>query len=262
MALGCRSYETSPAILFIHKISPTTYLHVQYKKIALHKTQYWLCSQIHRFLPIINFSCLLVWLSPSHAPVKLNNTLFHKNTEAPWSSLLLLLKNRKSEAQTQVVQVHKASLWKSWFLPNNQLPVLFRDFFLNFTLWPQFGEGNGNPLQYSCLEKPMDRGAWRATVHGIAESDATKQLIHTHTHTHTHTQAHSFNYLLSFILEPNILFYDLNTYMYGCGILWLKHFMCHWILFSGYLSYNLSYWYRKSLGNIHTFQLLAIFIKF
>ena len=28
----------------------------------------------------------------------------------------------------------------------------------------------GNPLQYSCLENPMDRGAWRATVHGVAES--------------------------------------------------------------------------------------------
>ena len=30
------------------------------------------------------------------------------------------------------------------------------------------GEGNGNPLQYSCLENPMHRGAWQATVHGIA----------------------------------------------------------------------------------------------
>ena len=30
------------------------------------------------------------------------------------------------------------------------------------------GEGNGNPLQYSCLENPMDREAWRATVHGVA----------------------------------------------------------------------------------------------
>ena len=29
------------------------------------------------------------------------------------------------------------------------------------------GEGNGNPLQYSCLENPMDRGAWQATVHGV-----------------------------------------------------------------------------------------------
>ena len=32
------------------------------------------------------------------------------------------------------------------------------------------GEENGNPLQYSCLENPMDREAWRATVHGIAKS--------------------------------------------------------------------------------------------
>ena len=30
--------------------------------------------------------------------------------------------------------------------------------------------GNGNPLQYSCLENPMDRGAWQATVHGVAKS--------------------------------------------------------------------------------------------
>ena len=32
------------------------------------------------------------------------------------------------------------------------------------------GEGNGNPLQYSCLENPMDRGAWQATDHGISKS--------------------------------------------------------------------------------------------
>ena len=32
------------------------------------------------------------------------------------------------------------------------------------------GEGNGNPLQYSCLEHPMDRGAWWATVHGVRKS--------------------------------------------------------------------------------------------
>ena len=31
------------------------------------------------------------------------------------------------------------------------------------------GEGHGNPLQYSCLENPMDRGAWQATVHGVTK---------------------------------------------------------------------------------------------
>ena len=40
--------------------------------------------------------------------------------------------------------------------------------------WPgvraSFGEGNGNPLQYSCLENPMNRGAWQATVHSVVKS--------------------------------------------------------------------------------------------
>ena len=41
-------------------------------------------------------------------------------------------------------------------------------------------EGNGNLLQYSCLENPLDRGAWRATVHGVAESQAQLKQLSTH----------------------------------------------------------------------------------
>ena len=41
------------------------------------------------------------------------------------------------------------------------------------------GEGNGNPLQYSCLENPMDRGAWQATVHGVTKNqDTTERLTY------------------------------------------------------------------------------------
>ena len=43
------------------------------------------------------------------------------------------------------------------------------------------GEGNGNPLQYSCLENPMDRGAWQSAVRGVARLGynlATKPLPH------------------------------------------------------------------------------------
>ena len=35
------------------------------------------------------------------------------------------------------------------------------------------GEGNDNPLQYSCLENPMDRGAWQAAVHGVTKEPDT-----------------------------------------------------------------------------------------
>ena len=46
------------------------------------------------------------------------------------------------------------------------------------------GEGNGNPLQSSCLANPMDREAWRATIHGVARVRIDLAAKHTDTHTH------------------------------------------------------------------------------
>ena len=45
------------------------------------------------------------------------------------------------------------------------------------------GAGNGNPLQYSCLGNPVDRGAWRAIVHGVVKSETqlnTQSMLLTH----------------------------------------------------------------------------------
>ena len=46
------------------------------------------------------------------------------------------------------------------------------------------GEGLGNPLQYSCLENPVDRGAWRVTVHRVMKTQTWLKRLSTHTHTH------------------------------------------------------------------------------
>ena len=61
------------------------------------------------------------------------------------------------------------------------------------------GEGNGNPLQYSCLENSIDRGAWQATVHGVTESQ-TQLNMNTHV-----DRPHFINYEDSvFALHPVI----------------------------------------------------------
>ena len=44
------------------------------------------------------------------------------------------------------------------------------------------GEGHGNPVQYSCLENPMDRGAWRAKVHSVAKNQTRLTWLNTQTH--------------------------------------------------------------------------------
>ena len=66
------------------------------------------------------------------------------------------------------------------------------------------GGGHGNPLQYSCLENPMGRGAWGATVHGVTKNwTQWKQLSIAHT-------AQILSYIQSWKLEKNDIKYNLR----------------------------------------------------
>ena len=62
------------------------------------------------------------------------------------------------------------------------------------------GEGNGTPLQYSYLEKPMDRGAWQATVRGV-----TKGYTHEWFHFHFSAVKHVFWFMQFYIIDFNFL---------------------------------------------------------
>jgi len=72
---------------------------------------------------------------------------------------------------TLFLQLHKPKSWASFLIPpfllspqsNPSVNAIGSTFKL-------YGEGNGSPLQYSCLENPMNRGVWRALVHGVTKS--------------------------------------------------------------------------------------------
>ena len=56
------------------------------------------------------------------------------------------------------------------FTPGSEKHERYHSYFLVTFLEKSSGEGNGNPLQYSCLENRMDKGVWLATVHWVAKS--------------------------------------------------------------------------------------------
>ena len=75
---------------------------------------------------------------------------------------------------TQIINYEKEKLRKQSYLQLHQIGKEAACNAGDLNLIPGLvrypGEGNGNPLQYSCLQKPMDRGAWQATVYGLAKS--------------------------------------------------------------------------------------------
>ena len=84
-----------------------------------------------------------------------------------------------SSTNSQVIssQIYTILLcWLPWWLSGKEPACSSGDAGGSIPGWGRFpGGGNGNPLQYSCLGNPMDRGAWRATVHawGHKELDTT-----------------------------------------------------------------------------------------
>ena len=79
------------------------------------------------------------------------------------------------------------------------------------------GEGNGNPLQYSCMENPMDRGAWQAIVHGVTKSWIWLNDKHTHTHTHTKLN------MSLWVKAPVMWKLSETTYVGKCICPWMVH---------------------------------------
>ena len=67
------------------------------------------------------------------------------------------------------------------------------------------GGGHGNPLQYSCLENPMDRAAWRIIVHRVPKSHPRPKQLSRHMHATTCiNEAYTLVFLMAFILESPV----------------------------------------------------------
>ena len=107
-------------------------------------------------------------------------------TGTPALEKILFLHNkalfRMSFKYTTVMQlISSGLLWKSSGTDNNELPAMGkRDLGLTPGLGRSLGEENGYPLHYSCLENSKDRGAWQATVHGVAKSRTPLSNFHFH----------------------------------------------------------------------------------
>ena len=98
------------------------------------------------------------------------------------------------------------------------------------------GGGHGNPLQYSCLENPMDRGAWRATVPGAAESQKWLKLLSMHTHT-THLRSSACSEKVRLLCEIS---WTIPLYLYYHRMFWIncKQIKSHILPFTGTKMYT------------------------
>ena len=85
------------------------------------------------------------------------------------------------------------------------------------------GAGNGNPLQYSCLENSVERGAWRAAVHGVTKSQAWLSNWHFQFLSLSSERPFLTLYLKLFFSNFLVLHSYYNTYTFVCCIIFTTH---------------------------------------
>ena len=110
---------------------------------------------------------------------------------------------------------------------------------------------NGTQLQYSCLENPMDRGVWQATVHGAAKnqiwlSSSACACARAHTHTHTHTHHMPYKWLNGCACKENTCYAGRRlehkpSFWMGFGI--------YWVFFLGI---HLTYLLKENCNLLHS----------
>ena len=84
-------------------------------------------------------------------------------------------------AKYTIGDAYKRPWWTSLAAQTvKRLPAMWETWVLSLLSGRSPGEGNDNPLQYSCLENPVDRGAWWATVHRVTKNQTRLSNCHTH----------------------------------------------------------------------------------
>ena len=113
------------------------------------------------------------------------------------------------------VYVHLYYMWLPRWLSGKESTCQCKDTVHGYDSWVGRSPGgeHGNPPQYSCLENPMERGAWQAIVQRVIESDMTEWLS---THIHIYTIFYVFS--LFKILKNSLFMYSLSTHLLYQGI--------------------------------------------
>ena len=147
------------------------------------------CSERLDPHPYTHHNCLTIWTSAGHAWMGWQHwggTLLctappgHKHQHSHFKEMALI--QLSWFGTVYLLSLPEFHFWVGlpWWLTWSRICLYCRNQGLIPGMGRSPGEGNGNPLQNSCLENPMDRGAWWATVHGVAKSRIRLSDCHFH----------------------------------------------------------------------------------